>query len=260
MLEHTALGPMKANELFSKITDETATSIFRFLRGEQRQVYAATLSSLAANRKLRPVFVQKKPVPQQIAWMVKNVRLRASAEVAENVLQLWLLKGHSEMLIRFLDGVGIEHDGEGAAEELPESLDGEKLEAAVGELLASHDTEVVRIYLHTFQMQRQGGWTEIEELIARKPELQLDPAESPSGDETAAALAKEEAAPEGSGNPEPGPAKLEAKEGTQPEEAPGEKTASKKAATTKKTTAAKKAKKTAKKAAARNEQAAGDSQ
>ena len=117
---------MKANEIFSSMSDESAQSVFQYLRDEERQVYSASLSSLAANRKLRPVFVQKKPVPDQIAWLVKNVRLRGSSEIAENVLQIWLLKGHSEMLTQFLDGLGIEHDGEGAVEDIPEKIDSPK--------------------------------------------------------------------------------------------------------------------------------------
>ncbi|MDF1813353.1 MAG: hypothetical protein P1V20_14235 [Verrucomicrobiales bacterium] len=152
--------------------DETAAGVFQFLRDEQRPVYGAALSSLAANRKLRPVFVQKKPVPQQISWLVKNIRMKSSAEVAENVLQLWLLKGNSKMLIAFLDGLEISHDGEGAADELPEEIDAAKLKTVVDQLLKDYDSDVVKIYLHTFQMQRAGGWQAIEDLIEENPDLQ----------------------------------------------------------------------------------------
>lgn len=164
---------MKANEIFAEMKDETATSVFQFLREEERQVYSAALSGLAANRKLRPVFVQKKPVPKQIEWLIKNVRLKGSSEVAENVLQLWLLKGNSEMLIGFLDGLGIDHDGEGAAEDIPDSIEKKKLEKTVKDLMSKYDPELVKIYLHTFQRQRAEGWKEITELIEATPELQF---------------------------------------------------------------------------------------
>lgn len=173
MLGHSARDKMKANEIFAEMKDDTATSVFQFLREEERQVYSAALSGLAANRKLRPVFVQKKPVPQQIEWLVKNVRLKGSSEVAENVLQLWLLKGNSEMLIGFLDGLGIEHDGKGAAEDIPDSIEKKKLEKTVKDLMSKYDSELVKIYLHTFQRQRADGWKEISELIDATPELQF---------------------------------------------------------------------------------------
>ncbi len=169
---------MKAYELFQEMKTETAVSVFQFLRDEQREVYSASLASLAGNRKLRPVFIQRKPADQQVAWMAKNIRLKGSSEIAEHVIQLWLLKAHQKLLIEFLDGVGIEHDGEGAAEDLPENLDAKKLKSTVTKLLGDHDPEFVRIYLHTFQLQRPEGWDELTKLIAETPELQFGEAEA----------------------------------------------------------------------------------
>ncbi|MEM7700102.1 MAG: hypothetical protein AAF236_17035 [Verrucomicrobiota bacterium] len=164
---------MKASELFQEMSPATASSIFQYLRDEQREVYSASLSSLAQNRKLRPVFIQRKPASQQIDWLVKNAKLRGSNEIGEHVLQLWLMKGHQEMLTAFLDGVGIEHDGEGAAEDLPDKLDPKKLKKTVDSLLTKHDPEVVAIYLQIFQAQKPEGWEALDELIAATPQLQL---------------------------------------------------------------------------------------
>jgi hypothetical protein len=166
--------PMKqAYELFQDMKPETALSVFQYLRDEQREVYKATINSLAANRKFRPVIIQRKPVSEQIDWILKNVKLRGSGEVAAQVLQLWLLKGHTGLLKGFLDGLGIEHDGEGAAEDIPDDLDAKKLKSTVTGLLKDHDPEVVKIYLHIFQLQRSGGWPEITSLIEATPALQF---------------------------------------------------------------------------------------
>lgn len=167
-----------ANEIFQDMKPETAVSVFQYLRNEQRDVYKASLSSLAANRKLRPVFVQRKPTPEQIDWLVKNVKLRGSVEIATQVLQLWLLKAHPALLTGFLDGLGIEHDGEGAADDIPDELDTKKLKSTVTDLLKKHDPELVRIYLHIFQLQRPDGWEELTGLIEATPELQFDGGEA----------------------------------------------------------------------------------
>ena len=164
---------MKSYEIFQEIGPETAASIFQYLRDEQREVYTVSLSTLAQNRKLRPVFVQRKPAAAQIEWLVKNVKLKGSDEIAEHVIQLWLMKGHQDLLVQFLDGVGIEHDGEGAAEDLPEKLDAKKLKSTVTKLLKDHDPAVVRIYLHVFQTQKPEGWGELTALIESSPELQF---------------------------------------------------------------------------------------
>lgn len=180
-----------ANEIFQEMKPETAASVFQYLRDEQREVYKASISSLAANRKLRPVIVQRKPTPEQIDWLVKNAKLRGSVEIATQVLQLWLLKAHPALLTSFLDGLGIEHDGEGAADDIPDNLDAKKLKSTVNDLLKSHDPELVRIYLHIFQLQRANGWEELTALIEATPELQFgEAAAAPAPAEEKAAKPK----------------------------------------------------------------------
>jgi len=176
---------MKAFEIFQEISPETTQSVFQFLRDEQREVYTASLSSLAANRKLRPVFVQRKPAAAQIEWLAKNIKLRGSAEIAEHAMQLWLMKAHQDVLVQFLDGVGIEHDGEGAAEDLPDELDAKKVKTTVEKLLQNHNPEVVKIYLNVFQLQRSNGWAAISDVIAATPALQFGADEAPATEEKA---------------------------------------------------------------------------
>jgi hypothetical protein len=172
---------------------ETALAVFQYLRDEQREVYKATISSLATNRKLRPVIIQRKPVPEQIEWMLKNVKLRGSAEVAAQVLQLWLLKGHTAVLTAFLDGLGISHDGEGAADDIPDEFDAKKLKSTVASLLKNHDAEIVRIYLHIFQLQKSDGWPELTALIESTPELRFGAAEAEPAEEAPAEPTKKKA-------------------------------------------------------------------
>ncbi|MGD1979747.1 MAG: hypothetical protein PVJ98_10160 [Akkermansiaceae bacterium] len=205
---------MKAYEIFREIQPDTATSVFQYLRDEQREVYTASLSTLATNRKLRPVFIQRKPGPAQIDWLVKNIKLKTSDEIAEHVIQLWLMKAHQEMLTQFLDGVGIEHDGEGAAEDIPDELDAKKLKATVDQLLKDQDAEAVRIYLHVFQTQRPDGWPELTSLIESTPELQFGEAEPPAPAKEEKPAAKAEEAP--AKEPEP------AEEDSSEEDASGE--------------------------------------
>lgn len=180
----------QAYEIFQKMKPETAASVFQYLRDEQRDVYKASLGSLASARKLRPVVVQRKSVGEQIDWLVKNVKLRGSSEIATQVLQLWLLKGHQGLLTGFLDGLGIKHDGEGAADDIPDDIDAKKLKKTVTDLLKNHDAELVCIYLHIFQLQREEGWPEITALIEATPELQF-PEPAPAASAAAPAPAAE---------------------------------------------------------------------
>jgi len=129
---------VRAYQLFQAVSDPLAEDVFRSLRETHRDVYKGVVISLAQERRLRPVFIQRKPVDAQIDWLVKTVKLKSSDGVAEHILQVWLLKSHKDLLVGFLDGLGIEHDGEGSVDELPDELDAEKLGQAIDGVLQTH--------------------------------------------------------------------------------------------------------------------------
>lgn len=164
---------MKAYQIFQSISPELGTTIFEDLRENHRDVYKSILVSLAQEKRLRPVFVQRKPVVQQIKWMGDSCKLRACSSVSEHLLQIWLLKSQQEMLKSFLDDLGIEHDDEGTADDLPEKLNAKKLKSAVEGLLKDHPREHVALYLHVFQLQQPNGWTELADLLEKDERLVL---------------------------------------------------------------------------------------
>ncbi len=164
---------MNAYEIFQQLHDDVATEILGFFRNEQRDIYKTTVATLAVQKKLRPVFVQKKPVPAQIAWLIKTLKQRPSDTVAEHLLQVWLLKTQKDMLITFVAALGIEHDEEGGVEDLPETIDPEKLKEGIDLLLEKNPAPLVTLYLSVFQLQQPGGWPEIAEALAKDERLQL---------------------------------------------------------------------------------------
>lgn len=185
---------MKAHQIFQFSSPDFTRAIFHYLRTEQKEVYRTALATLATGRKLRPIFVQRKSPDQQYAWLQKTAQMKGADGVCEHLLQLWLLKAQRDLLVKFLDGVGIEHDGEGAADDLPDEIDAKKLAKTVKDLLADHDPELVRVYLHTFQLQKSGGWDVIRDLIAKEPALQFA-SETAAAPAAFTAPAKEEPAP-----------------------------------------------------------------
>lgn len=165
---------MKAYLMFQNMPAETSRAIADWLRETEKEVFKATLSSLAAQRRLRPIFVARKTKAEQITWLVEQLKSKLNEAVGENLLQIWLMKGRSAMLVTFLDNLGIPHDGNGGIEaDTPSTLDPEKVKAGVEALLTAHPATEVAIYLNLFQLQQTGGWPELQAVIDAKPELQL---------------------------------------------------------------------------------------
>lgn len=163
---------MKAHLMFHTMTPQTSQAITGWLRETEKQVFQSALASLAAQRKLRPIFVARKSRPEQIAWMAEQLKSKLNEAIGENLLQIWLMKGRPAMLVTFLDAIGVTHDGKGGVEgDIPAQLDPEKIKTGTAALLAAHPAEEVAIYLNLFQLQQLGGWPELQAVLDADPKL-----------------------------------------------------------------------------------------
>lgn len=167
---------MKPHQLFQAAGAEMQREIVAYLQNEQRPAFRTAINQLAIARKLRPVFLQRKSKEQQAAWLADQLRLKSSDSLAEQVIQVWLLKGQTKMLAAFLDAIGVEHkDGEVSAD-LPDDIDTKKAKAAIDSLLKKFPAKHVAIYLHLFQTQKEGGWAGLAAAMTECDAIKLNAA------------------------------------------------------------------------------------
>lgn len=174
---------VKAYELYSRVDPSLITEILDWFRANDRNVYKSALQSLATNRKLRLVYLQKKPLAEQYAWIHKMLGIKACESIGEQIMQVYLMSAQQSMLGMFCDGLGIPHDGKGSVVgELPKQLDQERLDLTVDRLVDLFDPTMFTFYLHAFNMQVPGGWPKLNEKLANDPRLTLGaaPAENPA--------------------------------------------------------------------------------
>lgn len=165
---------LKPHEIFARMPAETAGQLFAFLHDKEKGLYKATVDSLAKQRKLRPVFVERKPRADRHAWMKENLGKKTSEGIAAHLLQIWLVAAHKGVLIDFLDALGIAHDENGTIDTLPPSPPKEELQRAVQALFdKGHDPAVVAVYLHAFQALDDVGWPPLDEVLAEDARLRL---------------------------------------------------------------------------------------
>jgi hypothetical protein len=165
------------NEILAQMPAETAQQLFSYLLEKDKPLYKATIDSLAQQRKLRPVFIERKPRHERHTWMKEALGRKQNEGVAAHLLQIWLIGAHKQLLCDFLDTLGIAHDENGTIEELPPAPPKEALAAAVGKLLETHEPTVVAIYMHAFQALDNDGWSTLEELLHEDARLRLGAAE-----------------------------------------------------------------------------------
>jgi hypothetical protein len=167
----------KPHEIFAQMPAASAAQLLGFLFEKEKPLYKATIDSLAKQRKLRPVFVEKKPRDERFAWLKEILGKKQNEAIAAHLLQIWLVGAHRQILCDFLDTLGISHDENGTIDTLPPAPEKEKLTVAIDALFEKHDPAVVVIYLHAFQALDENGWSTLEDLLKEDDRLRLsDPA------------------------------------------------------------------------------------
>jgi hypothetical protein len=163
----------KPYEIFASLPPALTEQLFTFVHEQEKPLYKATIDTLAKQRKLRPIFVERKPRAERHAWMKDVLGRKVNESVAAHLLQIWLVGAHAKLLCDFLDGLGIAHDENGTIESLPPEPTKEALLKAVEPLFEKHDPAVVAVYLNAFQAFDEEGWGCLAELLANDPRLQL---------------------------------------------------------------------------------------
>jgi len=171
---HLIFLTVKAHELYTAVDPAIVTQILDWFRANDRNVYRSAVATLAGNRKLRPVFIEKKSMVEQYAWIHKTLKLRACDTIGEHLLQAYLMAGQQSLLAMFCDGMGIAHDGKGSVVgNLPKNLDPERLNTTIDRLADIFEHKLLTVYLHCFNMQVDGGWPTLNEKLESDERLTL---------------------------------------------------------------------------------------
>lgn len=163
---------LTSHELLGFMSPSLANDILNWTYDAERATYKATLQAVADARKLRLVFLERQPRPQRHATMVAALNRPNLELVSGTLLRTWLVKKYKDMLVDFLTTLGIEHE-DGVVETLPESMETEKLKAAVEGLLAKYPHEVVGVYLNAFNDMNEANWSNLKEMLESDSRLVL---------------------------------------------------------------------------------------
>ena len=82
------------------------------------------------------------------------------------------MKKERTMLVDFLNALAIPNN-EGVVDDLPKTVEDEKLKAAIETLLAKYRHEAVAVYLNAFNDMNEAHWANLKTLLEGDPRLQL---------------------------------------------------------------------------------------
>lgn len=160
---------MRPYQIFAAMPPEQARALLDVLKEQAPVAWMQALGVTAGAIKARPTFVQKQP-PERRAELVRKALSRvASSPIAEEMLAVYFLECRNELLVDWLDRIGVEHEkgtltgdpAEPPAATLREAVEGFR-KAAAGDADAA-DRELL---LRAFAAQTSIDWPGLDALLA----------------------------------------------------------------------------------------------
>ena len=157
---------MRPHQIFAAMSQEKCERLMAKISQEAPEVFRQTITTAATTLKFRPQYLWKQPIQKRVA-SVRRVLARAGSDpLAEELLAMYFLKCRLELLIEWLDLMGLAHeDGILADDETP-CPDAVELEKKVKAFRAGDDNDC-DLLLQVFAGQAAIDWPALDEILAR---------------------------------------------------------------------------------------------
>jgi hypothetical protein len=156
--------PLSANRIWRQLPNETRVSASQLFWAEPTKEQKQFLfAALAKAKNVREISVRRAPLERLVNWTAATLTL--PDQIANNLLQDYLLHDHRATIVNYLDLLGIPHS-DGMIEDSFDlaSLPKERVQDAAQTLLASADRPAAELYLK-YLVAQGGPWSVIEEVL-----------------------------------------------------------------------------------------------
>ena len=156
---------MRSFQVFAAMTPERATELVASLKEKSPGMFAQALAAAAAAMRARPVYIARQPMEKQAAAIRRALARVSASPVAEELLAVYFLECRKELLIEWLDAVGIEHDEGSLKDDEPKQPSKKKLGDATKSFRETDDDPDRELLLAAFAAQSAIEWPALDVLV-----------------------------------------------------------------------------------------------
>jgi hypothetical protein len=125
----------------------------------------SAVKAIAEARRFRPHSIRSAPIAKRTAYLATSTNI--PDPVASSALFAYHLDHHVPMMSRFLEALGIEHEGGRIADEVEPPTE-DRLAQGIEALMGAFDPVDVVIYLKTLVSQDPETWGALADLIEKR--------------------------------------------------------------------------------------------
>ncbi len=163
---------MRPYEIFRDMPPEYAVTFCRALADSAPPAYRQCLALASAAMRARPVFLKRRPLERQAEAVRRALARIASNEVAEEMLAVFFLECRRELLVTWLDAVGVAHEDGVLQDDTVAEPNPEQLREAAAKFFESEEADRYerRLLLLTFAAQSSIDWPNLDALLSESKE------------------------------------------------------------------------------------------
>ena len=186
---------MRSYQVFAAMTPERAVAMLRALSKKAPAMFRQAVDAAAIAMRARPVYLRNQPFEKR-AEAVRRTFARVSTNaVADELLAVYFLECRKELLVEWLDLLGVKHKDGTLEADAPPPPPEKKLREAVSQFRGAADDPDRDLLVRAFAAQDAVEWPVLDALLTGAGPPVEKPAEKPAARVEKPAAAKPKTAP-----------------------------------------------------------------
>jgi hypothetical protein len=153
---------MRSYQVFAAMKPERAVSMLRLLSKESPGMFRQAVDAAAVAIKARPVYMRRQPFEKRAEAVRRCLSRVVANPVADELLAVYFLECRKDLLVEWLDTVGLAHEDGALEEDAPAEPAPDALGKAVDDFLGADDDEDRDLLLRAFAAQQAVEWPALD--------------------------------------------------------------------------------------------------
>jgi hypothetical protein len=159
---------MRSYQVFAWLPPQHAEQMLARLAEKAPAMFVQALAAASAALKARPVYLQRQPFAKRAQAVRRTLSRVSTNAIADEVLAVYFLECRKELLVEWLDSLGVAHKDGTLEANAPPSPPDKKLRAAVEGFRAASDDADRELLLRAFAAQDAIEWPGLDALLGEQ--------------------------------------------------------------------------------------------
>ena len=162
---------MRSYQVFASMSRDHAITMMRALSKASPAMFRQAVDAAALAIKARPVYMRRQPFEKRAEAVRRAMSRVAANPVADELLAVYFLECRKELLVEWLDLVGLKHEDGTLEDDEPAQPQKKKLLSAAERYLAADEDADRELLLRAFAAQQVVEWPVLDarlEVVGRQ--------------------------------------------------------------------------------------------